>query len=149
MLHTFENTPMDVCFHLCFSKTHVNLCNTHVLHTAFFCCAGHKESKCGRRLAGAGKDAQAVRFRTGLVGGTAGVKRASSQPPARCTATSRSRPRTRRSSTRSSRPSRQHRLATERRVGFYEPGLGQQCWQQCCTECAHGHGEEGRHDQSP
>ena len=31
---------MDVCFHLCFSKTHVNLCNTHVLHTVFFCCAG-------------------------------------------------------------------------------------------------------------
>jgi hypothetical protein len=38
VLHTFENTPMDVCFHLCFSKTHVNLCNTHVLHTVFFCC---------------------------------------------------------------------------------------------------------------
>ena len=30
-----------MCVSTCvFSKTHVNLCNTHVLHTVFFCCVG-------------------------------------------------------------------------------------------------------------
>ena len=28
MLHTFDNTPLDVCYHLCCSKTHANLCYT-------------------------------------------------------------------------------------------------------------------------
>ena len=28
VLHTFDNTTLDVCFHVVFSKTHVNVCYT-------------------------------------------------------------------------------------------------------------------------